>query len=152
MLVPSGADSAVYLQNTVFGDENVFIDKMNEKAQEIGMYNTHFSNVTGLDDENNYSTIEDVAKSSFWLLKDTGSLFLINRPDRLSDTIIALNNNKLYPKYIRFILPSQNERPTMFLMQAVKSSKTQLTIMENLVVYKSKGIYSDEVSKIYNLI
>lgn len=62
MLVPSGADSAVYLQNTVFGDENVFIDKMNEKAQEIGMYNTHFSNVTGLDDENNYSTIEDVAK------------------------------------------------------------------------------------------
>lgn len=62
MLVPSGADSAVYLQNIVFGDENVFIDKMNEKAQEIGMYNTHFSNVTGLDDENNYSTIEDVAK------------------------------------------------------------------------------------------
>lgn len=99
-----------------------------------------------------FCTIEDVAKSSFWLLKDTGSLFLINRPDRLSDTIIALNNNKLYPKYIRFILPSQNERPTMFLIQAVKSSKTQLTIMENLVVYKSKGIYSDEVSKIYNLI
>lgn len=62
MLVPSGADSAVYLQNIVFGDENVFIEKMNEKAQEIGMYNTHFSNVTGLDDENNYSTIEDVAK------------------------------------------------------------------------------------------
>lgn len=62
MLIPSGADSAVYLQNIIFNDEDLFIQKMNEKAQEIGMNNTHFANVTGLDDENNYSTIEDVAK------------------------------------------------------------------------------------------
>lgn len=71
MLVPSGADSAIYLQNIVFDDENYFIDKMNEKAQEIGMYNTHFSNVTGLDDENNYSTIEDVAKMMHYALENS---------------------------------------------------------------------------------
>lgn len=62
MLVPSGADSAMYLASTVCGDYNTFVSKMNEKAREIGMNNTSFSNPTGLDDENNYSTIDDVAK------------------------------------------------------------------------------------------
>lgn len=62
MLIPSGADSAVYLQNIIFNDEELFIQKMNEKAQELGMKSSHFANVTGLDDDENYSTIEDVAK------------------------------------------------------------------------------------------
>lgn len=62
MLVPSGADSAMYLASTVCENYDTFISKMNEKAKEIGMNNTSFSNPTGLDDENNYSTIEDVVK------------------------------------------------------------------------------------------
>lgn len=62
MLVPSGADSAEYLANIIFENEDTFINKMNEKAQELGMNNTSFSNVTGLDDDNNYSTINDLAK------------------------------------------------------------------------------------------
>ena len=62
MLVPSGADSAEYLANIIFDSEEIFIQKMNDKAEEIGMNNTSFSNVTGLDDEENYSTINDLAK------------------------------------------------------------------------------------------
>lgn len=62
MLVPSGADSAIYLASTVCGDYDTFISKMNEKAKEIGMNNTSFSNPTGLDDNDNYSTINDVSK------------------------------------------------------------------------------------------
>ena len=62
MLVLSGADSAEYLANIIFDSEEIFIQKMNDKAEEIGMNNTSFSNVTGLDDEENYSTINDLAK------------------------------------------------------------------------------------------
>ncbi len=62
MLVPSGADSAIYIACTTFGDYGIFISKMNEKAQELGMTSSHFSNPTGLDDEENYSSIDDVAK------------------------------------------------------------------------------------------
>lgn len=61
-LIPSGADSALYLANTVCGDYNTFIQKMNEKAKEIGMENTSFDNPVGIDSVNNYSTINDVAK------------------------------------------------------------------------------------------
>ena len=62
MLVPSGADSALYLACTTFGDYDTFIAKMNEKAEELDMKDTHFANPTGLDDEENYSTLNDVAK------------------------------------------------------------------------------------------
>lgn len=61
-LIPSGADSALYLASSVFNNYDTFISKMNEKAQEIGLTNTHFDNPVGLDSENNYSTISDVAK------------------------------------------------------------------------------------------
>lgn len=70
MLVPSGADSAIYLSSVVFGDEQKFIDTMNEKAKEIGMNNTHFVNVTGLDADGHYSTIEDVAKMMKYALEN----------------------------------------------------------------------------------
>lgn len=70
MLVPSGADSAIYLSNVVFGDEQKFIDIMNQKAKEIGMNNTHFVNVTGLDAQDHYSTIEDIAKMMKYALSN----------------------------------------------------------------------------------
>lgn len=62
MLIPSGADSALYIACTSCGNYDTFIEKMNEKAKELGMENSHFSNPTGLDDDNNYSTLNDVAK------------------------------------------------------------------------------------------
>ncbi|MBO5478050.1 MAG: D-alanyl-D-alanine carboxypeptidase [Clostridia bacterium] len=61
-LIPSGADSALYLAYTVFNDYSTFITKMNDKAYELGLENTHFDNPVGLDSNNNYSTISDVAK------------------------------------------------------------------------------------------
>ncbi len=69
-LVSSSADCAVYLANVVFDSQDEFITKMNEKAKSIGMTNTSFSNVTGLDDENNYSTLDDVAKMMKYALEN----------------------------------------------------------------------------------
>lgn len=70
MLIPSGADSAIYLSEIIFNDSTEFINQMNKKAHKLQMNNTNFSNVTGLDDENNYSTIEDVAKLLKYVLEN----------------------------------------------------------------------------------
>lgn len=70
MLIPSGADSAIYLSKIIFDNDTEFINEMNKKAKQLQMNNTHFSNVTGLDDENNYSTIEDVAKMFKYVLEN----------------------------------------------------------------------------------
>ena len=61
MLIPSGADSAACIAINVFGDYSKFIEAMNEKAKEIGMNSTSFANPIGADDQNNYSTVYDVA-------------------------------------------------------------------------------------------
>lgn len=62
-MLRSGNDAAVALAEACAdGDEDVFIQRMNEKAQELGMTNTHFSCPNGLIDEDNYSTARDMAK------------------------------------------------------------------------------------------
>lgn len=59
MLINSGNDAAVALAEYDAGGERAFVEKMNMKASELGLQNTHFSNSKGFDDENNYSTAFD---------------------------------------------------------------------------------------------
>ncbi len=57
LMLRSGNDAAVTIADYVGGSLDGFVYMMNEKAQEIGMENTHFSNPHGLDDhEDHYST------------------------------------------------------------------------------------------------
>lgn len=59
-MLPSGADATKVLAISITGSVDAFVDKMNELAQSIGMTNSHFVNVTGLDINNHYSTVKDV--------------------------------------------------------------------------------------------
>ena len=62
VLLPSGADACMALADRVAGSEAAFVDLMNQKAQELGMENTHFVTSTGLHDPNHYTTCYDIAK------------------------------------------------------------------------------------------
>lgn len=59
-MLPSGADATKVLAISIAGNVNSYVEKMNELAAKIGMDNSHFVNVTGLDTKNHYSTVEDV--------------------------------------------------------------------------------------------
>lgn len=61
-MLPSGADATLTLAYSISGDEDNFAVLMNQKAAEIGLTNTHFSNSTGLDNPNQYSSAQDMAK------------------------------------------------------------------------------------------
>ncbi|MBR2488844.1 MAG: D-alanyl-D-alanine carboxypeptidase [Clostridia bacterium] len=61
LILPSGADAAVGLAVKIAGSEEAFVKMMNEKAKELKLQNTHFANVTGLHDENNYTSAYDLA-------------------------------------------------------------------------------------------
>lgn len=60
-LLPSGADAAMGLAIKTAGSEEEFVKLMNKKAKDLGLENTHFANVTGLHDEQNYTTAYDLA-------------------------------------------------------------------------------------------
>ncbi len=61
IMLPSGGDAALGAAEHIAGDEEAFVILMNRRARQLGMKNTHFSDVTGLDDADNYSTAADMA-------------------------------------------------------------------------------------------
>lgn len=62
MLLPSGNDAALTIADNYPGGEVEFVKKMNEKAKELRLYNTHFSDTNGLDDYEDYTTVLDLAR------------------------------------------------------------------------------------------
>ena len=61
MLLPSGCDAAKAVAEQVGGTEAAFAELMNAKAQELGMTHSHFTNASGLHDDDMYTTARDLA-------------------------------------------------------------------------------------------
>ena len=59
--LPSGADACNAAAITVAGSVDAFVAMMNNKAQQLGMTNSHFCNTTGLHEDDHYTTAEDMA-------------------------------------------------------------------------------------------
>lgn len=62
ILLPSGADACAAISIRVAGSEEAFVNLMNQKAAELGLTGTHFSNCTGLHSEDHYMTCKDMSK------------------------------------------------------------------------------------------
>lgn len=60
LLLKSGNDSANVIAEHVAGNIVSFVDKMNKRAQELGMNSTHFANAHGLHDVEHYTTVNDM--------------------------------------------------------------------------------------------
>ena len=68
IIVASGNDACVALAEGIAGSESNFADMMNEKAGEIGMISTNFTNSSGINDPDNISTVRDIALMSKYLI------------------------------------------------------------------------------------
>jgi len=75
IIIVSGNDACVALAQGIAGTEEEFVNMMNSMANKIGLPNTKFSNSSGLFDENNYSTAEDIAKMSIYLIHNFPKLY-----------------------------------------------------------------------------
>lgn len=69
MLLPSANDAALAISQNYPGGELAFIDKMNEQAKGLLLFNTHYSDPAGLEDSGDYTTPFDLARlASFAVL------------------------------------------------------------------------------------
>ena len=70
IIVQSGNDACIVIAENIAGTEASFAKMMTEKAQDIGMTNTMFTNSTGMHDKNNFSTVYDLAILSQYLINN----------------------------------------------------------------------------------
>ncbi len=70
IIVASGNDACIALAEGIAGSEENFAQMMNEKAAEIGMTSTNFTNSSGINDPDNVSTVRDIAIMSKYLIKN----------------------------------------------------------------------------------
>ena len=70
IIIASGNDACVALAEGIAGSEENFADMMNEKAGEIGMTSSNFTNSSGINDPDNVSTVRDIALMSKYLIEN----------------------------------------------------------------------------------
>lgn len=96
------------------------------------------------------TSLEDIIKTSSFLLKQHGKLYIVHRPNRLVDVLCSLRENSIEPKYIKWIYPKRNKPCNLFLLEAVKGGKRDFKYRKPLVVYRDDGEYTDDLLKIYD--
>ena len=70
IIIASGNDACIALAEGIAGSEENFAEMMNEKAIEIGMTSSNFTNSSGINDPDNISTVRDIAIMSKYLIKN----------------------------------------------------------------------------------
>ena len=96
MLIVSSNDAAMAFQEYFAGKNLDLIALMNRKAEELGMRDTRFANVAGLDDDGHYSTARDLVKLASYVLKTDGTILGII--SQKQSTVRSLNKN--IPHYL----------------------------------------------------
>jgi len=106
IIIASGNDACVALAEGIAGTEENFAEMMTEKAIEIGMENTNFTNASGLNDPDNFSTVRDIAIMSKYLIQNYPTYYEYFKEleftwDRTGgDPITQSNRNRLLFKNI----------------------------------------------------
>ncbi|EJK2116606.1 D-alanyl-D-alanine carboxypeptidase [Vibrio navarrensis] len=96
IIIQSGNDACVAMAEHIAGSEDAFVDLMNAWASSIGMNNTHFANVHGLDDPNLYSTPYDMALLGQALIRDVPDEYRIYAEKKFTyNGITQYNRNGL---------------------------------------------------------
>ena len=104
IIVASGNDACVALAEGIAGTEEEFAIMMNSKAEEIGMKNTNFSNSSGINDPDNYSTVRDILIMSNYLIKNYPNFYEMYKEKKFTwdrtggDPITQGNRNPLLYK------------------------------------------------------
>jgi D-alanyl-D-alanine carboxypeptidase len=109
LLVPSANDAAIALAEASAGSVPAFVERMNEKARELGMSNTHFRNPSGLNNDGHFSTARDMAVLATYAMKNAEfrkivatKTYIFLRPGEKPGEIVerkGINHNTLLLKY-----------------------------------------------------
>lgn len=134
---------------SIMGKDKIDIITCNPPYKEIG---------TGLTTNHDVKTIakcevmcklEDIFITSSKLLGKGGKLYLVHKPERLSDLIYFGRKYNLEAKEIRFVYPKINKKPSIVLISYRKDGGNETKVLEPLIEYNENMSYTDEIYNIY---
>ncbi len=94
-------------------------------------------------------TLDDVVRAAAGVLKPNGRFYMVHRPFRLAEIFGVMSKYKLEPKRMQLVYPYVDREPNMVLIEALKGGRPRITVEKPLIVYKSQGVYTDEIYDIY---
>ena len=96
IVIQSGNDACIALADYVAGSQDSFIGLMNNYVKAMGLQNTHFMTVHGLDAEGQYSTARDMALIAQALIRDVPEEYALNKEKEFTfNKIRQINRNRL---------------------------------------------------------
>lgn len=96
IVIQSGNDACIALADYVAGSQDSFIGLMNNYVKALGLQNTHFMTVHGLDAEGQYSTARDMALIAQALIRDVPEEYALNKEKEFTfNNIRQMNRNGL---------------------------------------------------------
>ena len=94
-------------------------------------------------------TLEDVIREASAVLKPQGRFYMVHRPFRLAEIFCTMSRYRLEPKRMRLVYPYADREPNMVLIEGLKGGRPRITVEKPLIVYKSPGVYTDEIYDVY---
>lgn len=154
MLLPSANDAAVAIADNYPGGEKEFIRKMNEKARELRLYNTHFSDSYGWNDGENYTTVVDLAHLSAIAIKNNILAKAVATKEKVITDVANLNiytlknlNKLLGQRGVNGIKTGYTDEAGGILTTSVVKDGRKLVI----VVMKSEDRFLDTAKILFSL-
>lgn len=96
-------------------------------------------------------SLDDICKAASKLLNFSGSFFMCQRPERLSDVIETLRKYELEPKRLRFVQQRINKTPKLFMIEAkYKANRGFMQVDPVLLIEDENGKFSHEMNNIYS--
>ncbi len=99
MLLASGNDAALALAEHVSGSVEAFVALMNDRAAQLGLLDTHFSNPHGLDAPDHYTSASDLARVACAAMENERFARIVSTRERVFGERVFANHNKLLWRY-----------------------------------------------------
>lgn len=96
-------------------------------------------------------TLDDILRESAKILRPGGKFFMVHRPFRLAEILSKMIDVGIEPKRMRMVHPFLDKEPNMVLIEGARGGNSRMTVERPLIVYKEKGVYSDELLGEYGL-
>ena len=93
--------------------------------------------------------LEEIISSASRMLKYGGWLYMIHRPERLTEIIEFFDHYKIAIKNIRFVHPYENKKANHVLIKGLKYGQSSLTVEPPLIIYQNDGRAHQEIKEIY---